>query len=241
MSMLSVHHLTKDFGGLRAVDDLSFEVEEKEIVGLIGPNGAGKTTTFNLITGFILPSAGEVIFDGRPLKNLKPHQICKLGLTRTFQIAQPFPNITTLENVLIGAYVRYPSTAAAERKAREALERMRLSHKADELAKNLTLIELKQLEIAKALATEPKMLLLDEVAAGLNPAEIEEILELVQELNDQGITLLIVEHVMKVIMNLSQRIIVLNFGKKIAEGTPDEVSSDPRVLEAYLGEEETVA
>lgn len=241
MSMLSVRHLTKDFGGLKAVDDLSFDIEEKEIVGLIGPNGAGKTTTFNLITGFIPPTAGEVTFDGRPLKNLKPHQICKLGLARTFQIAQPFPDITALENVLIGAYVRYPSTTAAERKAREALEWMKLSHKADELAKNLTLIELKQLEIAKVLATEPKMLFLDEVAAGLNLAEIEEVLELVQGLNEQGITLLVVEHVMKVIMSLSQRIIVLNFGQKIAEGTPDEVSRAPRVLEAYLGEEEAVA
>lgn len=241
MSMLSVRHLTKDFGGLRAVDDLSFDVEEREIVGLIGPNGAGKTTTFNLITGFITPTAGEVSFDGHPLENLKPHQVCKLGLARTFQIARHFPDITTLENVLIGAYVRYPSTAAAERKAREALEWMKLSHKADELAKNLTPIELKQLEIAKALATEPKMLLLDEVAAGLNPAEIEEVLELVQGLNDQGITLLVVEHVMRVIMSLSHRIIVLNFGRKIAEGTPDEISRDPRVLEAYLGEEEAIA
>jgi branched-chain amino acid transport system ATP-binding protein len=241
MSMLSVRHLTKDFGGLTAVDDLSFDVEEKEIVGLIGPNGAGKTTTFNLITGFIPPTGGEATFDGRSLKSLKPHQICKLGLTRTFQIAQPFPDITALENVLIGAYVRYSSTTAAERKAREALERMRLSHKANELAKNLTLVELKQLEIAKTLATEPKMLFLDEVAAGLNLAEIDEILELVNELNDQGITLLVVEHVMKVIMSLSQRIVVLNFGKKIAEGTPDEISRDPRVLEAYLGEEEAIA
>lgn len=241
MSILSVRHLTKDFGGLRAVDDLSFDVEEGEIVGLIGPNGAGKTTTFNLITGFITPTAGEVIFDGRSLKNLRPHQICKLGLARTFQIVQPFPDITTLENVLIGAYIRHPSTESAERKAREALERVGLSHKANELAKNLTLIELKRLEIAKVLATEPKMLLLDEMAAGLNPAEIDEVLELVWELNRQGITFLIVEHVMKVIMSLSQRIIVLNFGRKIAEGTPQEISNDPRVLEAYLGEEEPIA
>jgi branched-chain amino acid transport system ATP-binding protein len=241
MSLLSLRNLTKHFGGLAAVNDLSFNVEEGEIVGLIGPNGAGKTTTFNLITGFITPTAGEVTFDGRSLKKLKPHQICKLGLTRTFQIVQPFPDVTALENVLIGAYVRYPSTAASDRKAREVLERMGLAHKADELAKNLTLVELKRLEIGKALATEPRILLLDEVAAGLNPVEIDQVLELVQELNDQGITFLVVEHVMKVIMSLSQRIVVLDFGEKIAEGTPDEVSSDPRVLEAYLGEEETIA
>lgn len=241
MSLLSVRRLTKHFYGLAAVSDLSFDVREGEIVGLIGPNGAGKTTTFNLLTGFLTPTAGEVIFDGRPLKNLKPHQICKLGLARTFQIVQPFPDITALENVLVGAYVRYPSTAAAERKAREVLERIGLAHKADESARNLTLVELKRLEIGKALATEPKMLLLDEVAAGLNLVEVDQVLELVQELNRQGITFLVVEHVMKVIMSLSQRIVVLDFGQKIAEGTPDEVSRNPRVLEAYLGEEGTFA
>jgi branched-chain amino acid transport system ATP-binding protein len=241
MAMLSVRQLSKDFGGLAAVHDLSFDVAEGEIVGLIGPNGAGKTTTFNLISGFITPTSGEVIFEGRPLHNLKPHRICQLGLTRTFQVTQPFPDITALENVLIGAYNRHPSSAAANEVAREALQRMKLAHKAGELAKNLTLIELKQLEIAKALATEPRMLLLDEVAAGLNVSEIDEILELVRELNGQGITLLVVEHVMRVIMSLSQRIIVLNFGLKIAEGTPEEISRDPRVLDAYLGEEEAVA
>lgn len=241
MSLLSVRRLTKHFDGLAAVHDLSFEVEEREIVGLIGPNGAGKTTTFNLITGFITPTAGEVIFDGHPLKNLKPHQICRLGLARTFQITQSFPNITTLENVLIGAYVRYPSTAAAERKARQVMEQIGLAHKANELTRNLTLIELKRLEIGKALATEPRMLLLDEVAAGLNLVEIDQVLRLVLELNSQGVTFLVVEHVMEVIMNLSHRIIVLDFGQKIAEGTPDQISRDPRVLEAYLGEEETGA
>jgi len=241
MTMLRVENLTKNFGGLRAVDSLSFDVEEGEIVGLIGPNGAGKTTTFNLITGFIPPTRGEVTFEGQSLTNLRPHQVCKLGLTRTFQIAQPFPDITALENVLIGAYVRHAITTPAEQTARDALERMRLSHKANELAKNLTLLELKQLEMAKALATEPKMLFLDEVAAGLNLAEIDEILELVEELNEQGVTLLVVEHVMKVIMSLSQRIIVLNFGKKICEGTPAEVSCDRHVLEAYLGEEDAGA
>ncbi len=241
MAMLSVRRLTKYFGGLAAVHDLSFDVAQGEVVGLIGPNGAGKTTTFNLISGFIPPTSGEILFDGHPLHNLKPHRICRLGLTRTFQITQPFPDITTLENVLIGAYNRHPSPAAARKKAEEALAQVGLSHKAYERAGNLTLIELKRLEIAKALATEPRMLLLDEVAAGLNLAEIDEMLELVRALNRQGITLLVVEHVMKVIMNLSQRIIVLNFGVKIAEGTPDQISRDPRVLDAYLGQEGVLA
>ncbi len=241
MSLLSVRNLTRNFGGLRAVSDLSFDVEEGEIVGLIGPNGAGKTTVFNLITGFFLPSEGTVTFEGRTLTGLKPHQICELGLTRTFQVVQPFPDVTALENVLIGAFVRYPSTRAAERKALEVLDMVGLSPKAHELAKNLTLIELKRLEIGKALATAPRMLLLDEVAAGLNPVEIEEVLALVNQLHRQGITFLLVEHVMKVIMSLSHRIIVIHYGEKIAEGTADEISRHPKVLEAYLGEEEFVA
>lgn len=241
MSLLSVRNLSKNFGGLRAVSRLSFDVEEGEIVGLIGPNGAGKTTVFNLITGFSLPSEGTVTFEGRTLNGLKPHQICELGLTRTFQVVQPFPDITALENVLIGAFIRYPSTRAAERKALEVLDMVDLSHKTHELAKNLTLIELKRLEIGKALATEPRMLLLDEVAAGLNPVEIEELLALVSQLHRQGIIFLLVEHVMKVIMSLSHRIIVLHYGEKIAEGSADEISRHPKVLEAYLGEEEFVA
>lgn len=241
MSLLSVRNLSKNFGGLRAVSRLSFDVEEGEIVGLIGPNGAGKTTVFNLITGFSLPSEGTVTFEGRTLNGLKPHQICELGLTRTFQVVQPFPDITALENVLIGAFIRYPSTGAAERKALEVLDMVDLSHKTHELAKNLTLIELKRLEIGKALATEPRMLLLDEVAAGLNPVEIEEVLALVSQLHRQGIIFLLVEHVMKVIMSLSHRIIVLHYGEKIAEGSADEISRHPKVLEAYLGEEEFVA
>jgi branched-chain amino acid transport system ATP-binding protein len=241
MSLLSVRNLSKNFGGLRAVNRLSFDVEEGEVVGLIGPNGAGKTTVFNLITGFSLPSEGTVTFEGRTLNGLKPHQICELGLTRTFQVVQPFPDITALENVLIGAFIRYPSTRAAERKALEVLDMVDLSHKTHELARNLTLIELKRLEIGKALATEPRMLLLDEVAAGLNPVEIEEVLALVSQLHRQGIIFLLVEHVMKVIMSLSHRIIVLHYGEKIAEGSADEISRHPKVLEAYLGEEEFVA
>jgi len=241
MSLLQVSHLTKHFGGLTAVHDVSFALEEGEIVGLIGPNGAGKTTIFNLISGFIPLSAGGVTFAGRSLDGLRPHQVCRLGLTRTFQVVQPFPDMTALENVMVGAFVRHTNPGQAEARARKVLERVDLSHKAGVLGRELTLLELKRLEIGKALATEPRLLLLDEVAAGLNPVEVEEVLALVRELNQEGITFLVVEHVMKVIMSLSQRVIVLNFGEKIAEGSPTEISRDPAVLNAYLGEEAYLA
>ncbi len=239
--MLNVSQLTKVFGGLTAVNDLSFNVNRGEIVGLIGPNGAGKTTIFNLLTGAISPSKGDIIYEDRRLNGLKPHQVCKIGLTRTFQVVQPFPDITVLENALVGAFVKTSRTDIAEQKAKDALARVGLLHKAGEKAKKLTLIELKQLEIAKALATEPQLLLLDEVAAGLNLSEIDVILDLVRELNQQGITLLIVEHVMKLIMNLSHRIIVINFGRKIAEGSPEDISANPEVIQAYFGKEEALA
>lgn len=236
--MLVVSDLSRHFGGLTAVQNLSFSIEPGEIVGLIGPNGAGKTTTFNLLTGFTPPSSGEITFSGKLLNGLKPHDICQLGLTRTFQIVQPFPDMTILENVMVGAYVRRANPAETRRKAMQVLERVGLSHKSDILGRELTLLELKRLEIGKALATEPSLLLLDEVAAGLNTVEVDDVLVLVRQLSQEGITLLIVEHLMKVIMNLSHRIIVLDFGQKIAEGTPEEISRDPAVLEAYLGEEE---
>lgn len=236
--MLVVSNLRRDFDGLTAVHDLTFTVESGEIVGLIGPNGAGKTTTFAMLAGFLPPSSGEVLFRGKRINEMKPHQICQLGLTRTFQIVQPFPDMTALENIMIGAYVRYPNTMDAKRKAMEVLERVNLSHKADTQGKNLTLIELKRLEIGKALATEPSLLLLDEVAAGLKDAEVNDILVLVRQLNKEGITFLIVEHLMKVIMDLSHRVIVLDFGQMIAQGTPQEISKNPAVLAAYLGKEE---
>ncbi len=241
MSLLEVSNLTKYFGGLAAVRDLSFQVDEGMIMGLIGPNGAGKTTTFNMISGFILPTSGTVRFKGRTLNGMKPHEICAFGLARTFQIVQPFPEITALENVMVGAFVHHHNTVDARHKAEEVLERVGMAHRAGTLARDLPLLELKRLEIARALATEPQMLLLDEVAAGLNAVEVREVLDLVKDLNKDGITFLLVEHVMKVVMSLSHRIVVLDFGEKIAEGTPQEVSRDPRVLKAYLGEEVPVA
>jgi branched-chain amino acid transport system ATP-binding protein len=203
---LVVSDLRRDFGGLTAVHDLTFTVESGEIVGLIGPNGAGKTTTFAMLAGFLPPTSGEVVFQGHRINGMKPHQVCKLGLTRTFQIVQPFPDMTVLENTMVGAYVRHPKTADAKVKAMEVLERVNLVHKSDTLGKNLTLLELKRLEIGKALATEPSLLLLDEVAAGLKDMEVDKSWSCAL-LNKEGITFLIVEHLMKVIMNLSHRAI----------------------------------
>jgi branched-chain amino acid transport system ATP-binding protein len=237
MSMLEVKSLRREFGGLVAVHDLSFNVEDGEIVGLIGPNGAGKTTTFAMLSGFLPPTEGEILFKGKRINGLKPHQVCHLGLTRTFQIAQPFPELTVLENVIIGAYTRHPDAKVAQEKAMAVLRRVHLAHKAEALGRELTLLELKRLEIGKALATEPSLLLLDEVAAGLKDSEVDDILSFIRQLNQDGITFLIVEHLMKVIMNLSQRVIVLDFGQMIALGTPEEISHNPAVVSAYLGKE----
>jgi len=239
--LLELENVTRVFGGLTAVNDLTFHLDQGEVVGLIGPNGAGKTTTFNLISGADKPSSGTVRFKGAVVSGLKAHQVCMRGLTRTFQVVQPFPDMTALENVMVGAFARYRSRQAAEEKAHAVLERIGMQRKAAALGRDLTLLELKRLEIGKALATEPELLLLDEVAAGLTPVEIDDILDLVRKLNGEGMSLLVVEHVMKVIMSLSDRIVVLNFGLKIAEGTPKEIASHRAVLDAYLGEEGYVA
>ena len=239
--MLEVHGLTLRFGGLVAVNDLSFDVNEGEMIGLIGPNGSGKTTTFSMLSGALRPSAGTITFNGERIEGLKANKVCSKGLARTFQVVQPFPDITATENVMIGAFVNTGGARQAEATARDELERVGLTPKADTLAKELTLLQLKRLEIAKALATEPKLLLLDEVAAWLTSTEVDVMLQLVRQLNTEGITCIIVEHVMRFVMNLSHRCIVIDFGSQIAEGTPEEVLNNPAVHEAYLGEEASIA
>jgi branched-chain amino acid transport system ATP-binding protein len=237
VSLLEVHGLSKRFGGLTAVADLSFTLAPAEVLGLIGPNGAGKTTVFNLLSGFLLPDAGEIRFLGRSLVGLKPHQTCRLGLARTFQIVRPFLHLTVLDNVKLGALARAPSRGEAEARARRVLAEVGLLARAEASAGSLTLAERKRLELARALATGPTLLLLDEVMAGLNATETERIVELIRGINARGIAILLIEHVMRAVMALSQRIVVMNGGQLIASAPPEVVANDPRVVEAYLGEE----
>ena len=236
MSLLVVDGLSKRFGGLQAVNGLSFTVEAGGVVGLIGPNGAGKTTVFGLVSGFIRPDGGDVRFEGRSLLGVPPHAICARGLARTFQIVRPFPNLTVLANVMVGALVRHPRRADAEARAHAVLAEVGLGAKVAQRAGGLTLAERKRLELARTLATEPALLLLDEVMAGLNASETERIVDLVRAINARGIAVLLIEHVMRAVMSLSQRIVVINYGERIAEGSPHAMANHPRVIEAYLGE-----
>ncbi|HEV2300608.1 MAG TPA: ABC transporter ATP-binding protein [Stellaceae bacterium] len=232
---LVVRHLSKRFGGLRAVQDLSFSIGERETVALIGPNGAGKTTSFNLITGYHRPDAGSVFAFGRELVGLKPHDICAHGLARTFQVARPFGKMTVLANVMTGAFLRDKRPEVARARAREAIDFVGLTAKEHVPARELTTIDQRRLEMARALATEPRLLLLDEVMAGLNPAEIDQAVALVGKLAGRGLTIVIVEHVMRAIMAVARHIVVLDHGQKIAEGSPREVVANDEVIRAYLG------
>src|ERR1700676_4128864 len=232
---LVIRGLSKRFGGLRAVQDVSFTVKENETVALIGPNGAGKTTSFHLITGFNRPDQGSVSAFGKEIVGLKPHDICAHGLARTFQVAKPFGAITALANVMTGAFLRDRHVAAAREKAREAIEFVGLSAKEHTAAKDLTTIDQRRLEMARALATQPRLLLLDEVMAGLNPAEIDQAVALVGKLSQRGLTIIIVEHVMRAIMAVARHIVVLDHGQKIAEGSPKDVVANEEVVRAYLG------
>ena len=232
---LVIRGLSKRFGGLRAVQDVGFTVRENETVALIGPNGAGKTTSFHLITGFHRPDSGSVSAFGRDITGLKPHDICAHGLARTFQVAKPFGAMTVLANVMTGAFLRDRHIDAAREKAREAIDFVGLSARADTAARDLTTIDQRRLEMARALATQPRILLLDEVMAGLNPAEIDQAVALVEKLSQRGLTIVIVEHVMRAIMAVARHIVVLDHGQKIAEGTPKDIVENPEVIRAYLG------
>src|SRR5580693_3768148 len=232
---LVIRGLNKRFGGLRAVQDVSFTVQENETVALIGPNGAGKTTSFHLITGFHRPDSGSVLAYGRDITGMKPHDICAHGLVRTFQVAKPFGAMTVLDNVMTGAFLRDKNANAARAKAREAIEFVGLSARELTAAKDLTTIDQRRLEMARALATQPRLLLLDEVMAGLNPSEIDQAVALVARLSQRGLTIVIVEHVMRAIMAVARHIVVLDHGQKIAEGNPKQVVANQDVIRAYLG------
>jgi branched-chain amino acid transport system ATP-binding protein len=237
MALLEARGLTKRFDGLTAVNTFDITVEKGKIVGLIGPNGAGKTTAFNLISGFLDPTEGDVYFDGEDITNLRPDQVCKRGLARTFQVVKPFVQLSVRENIMVGAYNRTNSKDRALHRADEIINFLGLEKVADESAGSLSVAYRKRLELAKTLATEPKIILLDEAMAGLRPKETDEIIELVRQINQRGISLLIVEHVMKVIMALAEHIVVIHHGEKLAEGKPKDIAQNQDVIDAYLGEE----
>jgi branched-chain amino acid transport system ATP-binding protein len=237
--ILEVSSVTKAFGGLVAINDLDLAINEGEVVGLIGPNGSGKTTSFNLISGFIKPDRGEIIFNGKDITGFKPHRICQYGIARTFQLTKPFAGLTALQNVMIGMMYgerKIRSVAKAKMECEKILEFVGLVERGHSPVTSFGTVDRKKLEIARALATKPRLLLLDEMMSGLTATEMEEAVRLVKAIGDSGITMIVVEHVMKAILDISSRLIVLNYGEKIAEGEPREVVRKEQVIEAYLGE-----
>jgi branched-chain amino acid transport system ATP-binding protein len=238
--LLEVRAVSKRFGGLLAVSDVSFDIREGEILGLIGPNGAGKTTLFNIVNGVYKPDGGSITFVGKDIIGLSPNKVVKMGLARTHQIVKPLNSLSVLDNVTVGACFGRESLGlkAARETARQVLNRVGLGDRAESSARNLTLAGKKRLEVARALAAKPKLLLLDEVLAGLNPTEVAQMIDLVRKIRDEGVAVFMIEHVMQAIMKLSDRIVVLNFGQKLAEGRPQEIAADPQVIEAYLGDED---
>jgi amino acid/amide ABC transporter ATP-binding protein 1, HAAT family (TC 3.A.1.4.-) len=235
--ILDLRHVVRKFGGLTAVSNITVGIEEGEIFGLIGPNGSGKTTLFNAINHFYPANSGEIIFKGKPITGKSTHEICKLGIGRTFQVVKPLRRMTVLENVMSGAFLRTGDTTKARDKAMEVLDFCGLSHRKDVKGKELTIGDKKRMEIARALAGNPELILLDETAAGLNPREIESAMAIVKRIRDSGITCFVIEHVMKFIMGISDRMMCINFGTEIARGKPEEIAKYPEVIKAYLGEE----
>lgn len=234
--LLDVKSISKSFGGLKAVSDASLSVDEGKIVSLIGPNGAGKTTLFAIISGFLGVDSGSVFLNNENITGMKPHRICDKGMVRTFQITQPFASLSTLENIMVGAYKNTSLKAKAKQKATEVAELVGMTHLLNTEANSLTVAGRKRLELARSLATDPKLLLLDEVMAGLNPSEIDEIVNIIKIIRDSGVTIFLIEHVMKAVVNLSDYSYVLNDGVLIAHGTPKQIANDPLVIEAYLGQ-----
>ena len=241
MNSLEVRGLTKRFAGLIAVNDVSFGLPKGSITALLGPNGAGKTTCFNVIAGAMAPDAGEILFEGERVVGLAPEDRARLGMARTFQIMRPLSGMTTLENVMIGGFIHTSRVALARQRAMEILERIGLADRAEQPASALALPDRKMLELGKALATRPRLLMLDEVMAALRPSDTDRIVGVLQALRKDGMTILLIEHVMRVVMSHTDRVVVLHHGEKIAEGTPAEVVTNPRVIESYLGRKASVA